>query len=83
MEIQNQEAHVHDVLEMMEAANGTYNRESLCAAITEKFGANTRFRSCSAKGMDADAVIDFLDSRGKFTGEPDAFRFDTSRRCSH
>lgn len=83
MEIQHQESHVHDVLEMMEAENGTYNRESLCAAIEAKFGATTRFRSCSANGMDANDVVDFLDSRGKFTGTADAFSFDTSQRCSH
>jgi probable metal-binding protein len=83
MEIQHKEAHVHEVLEMMEAANGTYSRETLCVAINEKFGADTRFRSCSANGMDANDVINFLDSRGKFTGTADAFSFDTSRRCSH
>lgn len=83
MEIQHKESHVHDVLEMMEAANGTYSRESLCAAIEAKFGAATRFRSCSAKGMNASDVIDFLDSRGKFTGTADAFSFDTGQRCGH
>ena len=83
MEIQHQEAHVHQVLEMMEADNGVYSRETLCAAIHAKFGEATRFRSCSANGMDANAVIDFLDARGKFTGTPEAFSFDTTRRCSH
>ena len=83
MEIQNKEAHVHEVLEMMEAANGTYSRETLCAALIEKFGADTQFHSCSAKGMNANDVVDFLDSRGKFTGTADAFSFDTSQRCGH
>ncbi len=83
MEIQHKEAHVHEVLEMMEAANGTYSRETLCAAINGKFGEATRFRSCSANGMDANDVIDFLDSRGKFTGTADAFSFDTGQRCGH
>ena len=83
MEIQHQEAHVHEVLEMMEADNGVYSRETLCAAINAKFGEGTRFRSCSANGMDANAVIDFLDSRGKFTGMADAFSFDTGQRCGH
>ena len=83
MEIQHKEVHVHEVLEMMEAANGTYSRETLCAAINEKFGAQTLFHSCSENGMDANAVIDFLNSRGKFTGTAEAFSFDTSRRCSH
>ena len=83
MEIQHTEAHVHEVLEMMEAANGTYNRETLCAAINEKFGAHAQFYSCSAKGMNANDVVDFLDARGKFTGTVDAFSFDTSQRCGH
>jgi probable metal-binding protein len=83
MEIQHKEAHVHEVLEMMEVENGTYSRKSLCAAIEEKFGATTRFHSCSASGMDANDVVDFLDARGKFTGTADAFSFDTTRRCSH
>ncbi|CAA6676978.1 MULTISPECIES: YecH family metal-binding protein [unclassified Lentimonas] len=83
MEIQHQEAHVHEVLEMMEADNGVYSRETLRAAINSKFGEATRFRSCSESGMDANGVIDFLDSRGKFTGTAEAFSFDTTRRCSH
>lgn len=83
MEIENIETHVHDVLGMMEAANGTYTRESLRAAIIEKFGEEMRFHSCSESGLDAAEVVEFLEARGKFKGADDAFSFDTTQRCDH
>ena len=48
-----------------------------------KFGAGARFYTCSANGMDAGAIVDFLAAKGKFIGTPEAFRFDPARRCNH
>lgn len=83
MKVGNIEVHGHDVIEMMEAANIDYSRESLIAAIGVKFGADARFYTCSANGMDAGAIVDFLAAKGKFIGTPEAFRFDPARRCNH
>ena len=83
MKVENIEVHGHDVIEMMEAANIDYSRETLIAAIGVKFGAGARFYTCSANGMDAGAIVDFLAAKGKFIGTPEAFRFDPARRCNH
>lgn len=82
MTILNQ-VHAHDVLDMMAASARPYSRESLIAALAGKFGADVRFHTCSASGMTADALIDFLDARGKFSGTPESFVLDTSRSCGH
>ena len=57
------EIHAHEVMQMMLEKDGGFSRESLAQAITERFGADARFYSCSASGMDVAAVIAFLESR--------------------
>lgn len=52
-------AHGHDVLHMMEG-NSYTTKESLVKAIIEKFGAEERFHTCSAEGMTAEELVDFL-----------------------
>jgi probable metal-binding protein len=58
--------HGHAVLEMMLASGHAYTRESLRAAILERFGPGARFYTCSADGMTAEELITFLHNRGKF-----------------
>ena len=53
-------------MSMMIASGLTYTRESLIAAIVERFGAGARFYTCSASGMTPDELINFLAERGKF-----------------
>ena len=60
-----------------------FSRESLAQAIIERFGADARFCSCSASGMDVEAVITFLESRGKFVAREDGFNTDRNRICNH
>ena len=65
--------HAHEVMHMMLEQGGVFSRESLARAIIERFGADARFHSCSASGMDVHMVIDFLESRGKFVAHDDGF----------
>ncbi len=69
---------------MLAAAPRSYTRASLRAAILERFGAQTRFHTCSARDMTADELIDFLAAREKFvehaSGDLEA---DPTRRCDH
>ena len=57
------QVHGHDVIAMMQAAPQPFTRESLTSAIVERFGADTRFHTCSAEGMTAGELIDFFAAR--------------------
>lgn len=77
------EIHAHEVMHMMLEHDEGFTRESLARAITARFGADARFRSCSASGMDVQAVIDFLESRGKFVAQGSGFGTAADRICNH
>ena len=51
------DVHAHEVMHMMLEQGGVFSRESLTRAITEHFGKEARFCSCSASGMDINAVL--------------------------
>ena len=75
--------HGHEVMQMMLELDEEFSRDSLTQAINDRFGAGARFHSCSASGMDVDAVIDFLESRGKFVARVSGFNTATDKICSH
>jgi len=77
------DTHAHEVMHMMLEQGGVFSRESLTRAIVERFGADTRFCSCSAAGMDVHTVIDFLESRGKFVAREDGFNTAQDKICKH
>jgi len=75
--------HAHEVMHMMLELDKTFSRESLARAITDRFGADARFCSCSASGMDVDSVIAFLESRGKFVAREEGFNTAQDKICKH
>jgi probable metal-binding protein len=75
--------HAHEVMHMMLEQDGVFSRESLAQAIIERFGSSARFHSCSADGMDVHAVIDFLETRGKFVSRDDGFNTEENKICDH
>ncbi len=83
MQIDNIKIHGHEVLEMMTASGKTYSNESLLADVETKFGKTARYHTCSAEDMTAAELIEFLWGHGKFAGTPEAFVFDTGKRCDH
>ncbi|MGB0259112.1 MAG: YecH family metal-binding protein [Coraliomargarita sp.] len=83
MNVENIEIHGHEVLEMMIASGIQYSVSSLEDAIHQKFGTDARFYICSGGGMTAAQLIETLWAKGKFAGTPEAFVFDTSKRCNH
>lgn len=75
--------HGHEVLHMMEG-NSYSTKESLVKAIVDKFGADERYYTCSAEGMTAAELVDFLEERGKFMpSSSDDFTVDTGKICNH
>ena len=77
------EIHAHEVMQMMLEKDDGFSRASLTQAITERFGADARFYSCSASGMSVPAVIAFLESRGKFVAREDGFNTSPDKICNH
>lgn len=76
--------HGHEVLHMMlEAKDGFASVEDLVAAIEGRFGADARFHTCSAEGMDARALVDFLSERGKFAPQAAGFNTSPDKICNH
>ena len=68
---------------MMIESGQTFTRESLAAAIVARFGAGTRFYTCSASGMTPGQLIDFLEQRGKFAPSTGGFAMPADRMCQH
>jgi probable metal-binding protein len=81
IEIEMNERHAHEVMEMMVTSGRSYSRESLAAAIRNKFGPETVFYTCSANGLSPEQLIEFLATKGKFRGTEDAFVLDTGMMC--
>lgn len=74
--------HGHEVLQMMLAAGKQYTKASLRADILARFGDEARFHTCSAENLTADELIEFLDGRGKFTGDGAGFNTEPTKICS-
>ncbi len=60
-----------------------HTRESLADAITRRFGRTTRFHTCSASGMTAMQLVEFLAGRGKIARSAGGFVVDPGRLCRH
>lgn len=78
-----QSIHGHDVIDMIQAAGHGFTRDGLITAIQSRFGTDTQFHTCSAEGMSASELVDFLIAKGKFLANSDDLRIDPSRVCQH
>lgn len=76
--------HGHEVLQMMEG-NAYGSKQQLLEAIIARFGAEEKFCTCSATGMTAAQLVDFLEACGKFKSAANAAEFtvDTTKVCNH
>lgn len=75
--------HGHEVMQMMIDTDKAYTKESLRAAMIERFGEDARYYTCSAENMTPDELIEFLAARGKFSEESDGFKTDPDKICDH
>lgn len=75
--------HGHEVMKMMIESGATYTRDTLRAAMVERFGEEARYHTCSAQDMTAETLIVFLAERGKFIAGDEGFRTQPDRICNH
>jgi len=75
--------HGHDVIGMIVESGRPWKRDELLATIETRWGNEARFHTCSAEGMDAAALIQFLSSRGKFIESDDGVVMDATKVCNH
>ncbi len=60
-------------------------KQDLIDAIIKRFGADEQFYTCSAEGMTAAELVDFLEARGKFmpAADKEDFTVDITKVCNH
>ena len=78
-----QSIHGHEVLNMMIDSGRQWTSATLIAEIEQRFGADARFHTCSADGMSAAQLVEFLRQRGKFIDSDEGFATDPSKICQH
>jgi len=75
--------HGHEVIEMIQGAGRPFTRSGLVGAIGERFGAAARFHTCSAEGLSAEELVEFLMAKGKFFVAEEGMTLDPSKVCQH
>ena len=75
--------HGHDVLHWAAETQRSFSNDELVAAVTQQFGTDTRFHTCSAGNLTAKELVDFLQARGKLGDNPHALRVDRTQICQH
>ena len=68
---------------MMLSSGKAYTRETLAQDILARFGAEARFHTCSAAGMTAQQLVEFLEARGKFVPQAGGFQTSADLICRH
>ncbi|NEQ99806.1 MAG: YecH family protein [Cyanothece sp. SIO2G6] len=75
--------HGHDVMHMMLEHGQSYTKETLRTAIVDRFGAETRFHTCSAEDLTASELVEFLAQQGKFVETVAGFTTAPEKICDH
>ena len=75
------QVHGHEVLNMMISSGRTYTKQSLILEITQRFGADARFYTCSAEHLTAEQLVVFLDSKGKLLHQQNGFQTSPDLMC--
>jgi probable metal-binding protein len=75
--------HGHEVIEMIVSSGRPFTRSVLVAEIGGKFGPGARFHTCSAEGLTAEGLVEFLMAKGKFHITGDGMTIDPGKVCQH
>lgn len=57
--------HGHEIIELVSNHPDGIRLSQLMEAVNERFGQSVTFHTCSAAGMDLDALLHFLEARDK------------------
>ena len=61
--------HGHEVMHLI-LEQGPLSRAALASKVSQLFGSDARFHTCSAQGMNLNALLDFLTQRSKVNEGP-------------
>jgi probable metal-binding protein len=75
--------HGHDVMRMMVEAGRPFTESQLEEAIVQRFGAESRFHTCSASEMTPKDLIGFLKMRSKFIVSDNTVAMRAENICNH
>jgi probable metal-binding protein len=75
--------HGHKVLNLILSSAPDQSLQQLRQLITETFGEEANFHTCSQKGMDVDALLTFFIARGKVKGSDNRLNVDANSICQH
>ena len=75
--------HAHEVLHLIVGSAAEWTVDGLQRELARRFGADCRFESCSASGMDFDRLLQFLLERRKIAVVDGVVTADPSQICSH
>ena len=74
--------HGHHVLNLVREHNQPVTREELLQAMSQHFGTESRFHTCSADGLEAEQLVDLFLDKGKLSLEDNLIHF-VGCRCKH
>lgn len=75
--------HGHEVLEWLLGLERPLPLDALAGAIEERFGAETRFHTCSAEGLTARELVALFVRKGKLVPAGEGLAPDRARICDH
>lgn len=75
--------HGHDVIDMIIASGRRWGRQELTTTIAERFGSEAVFHTCSATGLSAEGLVEFLAAKGKFLENDEGLAMDVTKLCNH
>ncbi|OEG72022.1 metal-binding protein [Shewanella colwelliana] len=75
--------HGHQVMELMLSLGRAVTKQELEKIMVQRFGEQARYHTCSASEMDAQALIQFLEAKGKFTASEEGIETAAERICNH
>jgi probable metal-binding protein len=78
-----EQIHGHEVMRMMLQSGKAYTKATLLIDIVSEFGPDARFFTCSAQSLTPEALIDFLQQKGKFVPCAEGFQTSAGLMCSH
>ncbi len=74
--------HGHNVLKLIKSQNEPMSQQQLLNALTEHFGEDSRYHTCSAQELSAEELLQIFIKKGKLAKDGDHIRF-VGCQCGH